>query len=458
MQQKPVEHVVQEQALIPLYDVDRAKKIVDYINVFLQFRSNFDGPITASFYEAQARKWLLLVCPLVLTPSAQAAKSTVSIGVAFPPLFPDKWPYFVIHDVGSRRLAPDHPFVASTGVIRVQALPLLAGAAAVPALIDLMVGIQLALSEMPPFAAPPTPPAAAPPVPALNSSTAQPAVSTILNAAVASPTAAAAAVLGAATSQRARLLRDAAEALHRQQLAAQDEFLEFREHAAALEAQLGKSRAALTAAVASLTARQHRLAEVEAPVLDAVRHAERWRAAQVDHPNAARCEPSDLIVGTDAANRAAIQLQAEVHATDDAYDLLERSLRKGQLSCDEYVRLVSDHARHQFVAKFQLHRAVGGGGAAAASPAGAVPSPGTPQLHQAAQAVPVARVAAPAASAAATSPLATSGGQPPGGAALSLAKLQLQFAWLSPQIVEDVYISAGSNYEAALEHLKAITS
>jgi hypothetical protein len=427
MQPKPVDQVVQEHLLVPLYGTERAKKVTRYVSEFLQYRSNFEGALTATFYEAQGRKWLLLACPIVLSGSGgQDASSKISVGVAFPPLFPEKWPYCILNDIGARKLCPDHPYIAANGVIRLQSLPLLASSSDVPPLIDIIVAVQAALSEVAPFVSVLATPVA-PLQPAVGTSpTSSPCIGVAAEAQPASPSVAVAAatVLAGATPQRAKLLRAAAEALFQHLLRKQDEFLDTREQFLRYERLLSASQAALQASENSLTEKKRHLLEAERPVLAALHRAQEWKAKYLV-AGQALCDPKDAIVATDAANRAALRLQAEVHAYDDAFDVLERALKKGQLSCDEYLRDVSDVARLQFVAKFQLERVLKR--MVESSPSASLPQSRSPTANLS-------------------------------NGALQLAQLKAQFASLGSQVVEDVYVNAGCNLDVALGHLTAMTA
>ena len=400
---KPVEQVVQENLLVPLYGTEKAKVVVQYVTEFLPYRSNFDGDVTASFYEAQGRKWLLLNCPLVLSTEPQ---TKLTIGVAFPPLFPDKWPYCVINDIGARKLVHEHPFVAANGVIRVQSLPLLQGSHDVPPLIQLFVSIQCALSDVAPFAASAAGAAvrsslavASQPAPVSPKATLVGAATGALDGTVTSPSAASASPV--VSPQRARLLRAAAEVLHRHLLKKQDDFIDVREQCMKQLMYLNASRDTLQAMESNLAEKKRKLVEVEGPTQAAYNHALQWKEMHEQTP----VDPRNVIVATDRSNEAALQLQAEIHAFDDAYDVLERSLKKGQLTSDEYVRDVSDIARMQFLAKFQLERITSG----------------------------MSRDS-------------------------SLAQLKARFPTLGSQVVEDVYVNAECNLELALTHLRAMSS
>ncbi|KAH9578623.1 Steadiness box (SB) domain [Trypanosoma melophagium] len=65
---------------------------------------------------------------------------------------------------------------------------------------------------------------------------------------------------------------------------------------------------------------------------------------------------SMCIVPADDLQARALELLGEIHASDDSLELLERALKAGQLSCEEYVRRVSDVGREQFEARFLFGR------------------------------------------------------------------------------------------------------
>jgi hypothetical protein len=68
-------------------------------------------------------------------------------------------------------------------------------------------------------------------------------------------------------------------------------------------------------------------------------------------PNASSC-----VVPQDALHEQAIELLAQNHAADDVMELLEKRLRKGLMSIDDYLKAVSDVARQQFIARLLLRR------------------------------------------------------------------------------------------------------
>ncbi|EPY36608.1 hypothetical protein STCU_00496 [Strigomonas culicis] len=82
-------------------------------------------------------------------------------------------------------------------------------------------------------------------------------------------------------------------------------------------------------------------------------------------------EHSKCLIPVGALQAQALDLTAAIHASEDALRLLEDGLRSEQLGCDDYVKLVGDVGREQFVTRFLWRRVMDrlepAGGASTAS-------------------------------------------------------------------------------------------
>lgn len=67
-------------------------------------------------------------------------------------------------------------------------------------------------------------------------------------------------------------------------------------------------------------------------------------------------EHANCLIPTDQLQARALELMAEIHASDDTLALLEDGLKLEKITCDEYVKYVSDVGREQFVSRFLLLR------------------------------------------------------------------------------------------------------
>ncbi|KAG5496160.1 hypothetical protein JKF63_02461 [Porcisia hertigi] len=62
-------------------------------------------------------------------------------------------------------------------------------------------------------------------------------------------------------------------------------------------------------------------------------------------------EHADCLVVADPLQMRALELMAEIHASNDTLALLEEGLKRELLTCDEYVKRVSDVGREEFVSR-----------------------------------------------------------------------------------------------------------
>ncbi|XQJ29631.1 Vps23 core domain containing protein, putative [Leishmania guyanensis] len=62
-------------------------------------------------------------------------------------------------------------------------------------------------------------------------------------------------------------------------------------------------------------------------------------------------EHANCLLPADPLQARALELLAEIHASDDTLALLEEGLKRELLTCDEYVKKVSDVGREQFVSR-----------------------------------------------------------------------------------------------------------
>ncbi|RNF11548.1 hypothetical protein TraAM80_00881 [Trypanosoma rangeli] len=150
---------------------------------------------------------------------------------------------------------------------------------------------------------------------------------------------------------RMKTLRWASELLFARQIFYAEPYLSFREESVPLLRKLYASREikmqeqhVLKGLISQLREASVRVASHE----QAITSLQRGVDASEDS--------STCIVPVDDLQARALELLSEVYALDDVLELLERSLKAGQLSCEEYVRRVSDIGRKQFEARFLFAR------------------------------------------------------------------------------------------------------
>ncbi|ORC88394.1 uncharacterized protein TM35_000172660 [Trypanosoma theileri] len=150
---------------------------------------------------------------------------------------------------------------------------------------------------------------------------------------------------------RVRLLKEAAGAIFKLQLRQAKSYLDLREESFPLLCRLYKKREFMLQEVYEMRLVKNNLYQMYNLSERSLHKTESVRLI-ADSPEV----HSTCIVPADELQARALELLGEIHASDDSLELLERSLKAGQLSCEEYVRRVSDVGREQFEARFLFGR------------------------------------------------------------------------------------------------------
>ncbi|KAH9578612.1 Steadiness box (SB) domain [Trypanosoma melophagium] len=331
-----------------------ATAISKYLEDFMVYLSNF-GTITASFCKHDAQMLLTLDCPLFVTPPAKNSTNTnntgntsnsnssggpqpLTVAVVFPAVFPTIPPFCSVVPGGAYqqwRVRQPSRVVAANGAVQLPELSLLKGATPPYSLLEVL----LALTEQFELEFPLLPAGKlTPPRPATST---QGRNKNINNAVATTMT----------EEERRRTIQRAAEALMLHMLSKADGYLDTREESLRHLRRLYRCGGAMREARTLLEQRKADLLRFS-PELGKV---EKITTTLEQLPDKIEVH-SMCIVPADDLQARALELLGEIHASDDSLELLERALKAGQLSCEEYVRRVSDVGREQFEARFLFGR------------------------------------------------------------------------------------------------------
>ncbi|RNF13019.1 uncharacterized protein Tco025E_06342, partial [Trypanosoma conorhini] len=150
---------------------------------------------------------------------------------------------------------------------------------------------------------------------------------------------------------REKLLQRAAENIFTWQLFSAGPYLSFRKESVSLLKKLYASKKVVKQELGLLEGLLGQLRELSVSTKTLNQVITMPSNSMHDAEDSSKC-----VVPVDDLQAHALEFLSEIHALDDALELLERSLRAGQLSCEEYVRRVSDIGREQFEARFLFAR------------------------------------------------------------------------------------------------------
>ncbi|RNE96042.1 uncharacterized protein Tco025E_09820 [Trypanosoma conorhini] len=322
-----------------------ATEINKYLGDFLVFLGNF-GTIRATFAVKENRTLLVLRCPLFVTPSQEGdtgaqrndeGLSPLFVEVYFPPIFPSVPPCCIVmaekytyRGVGNWVISQPSRVVAPNGSVRLSELSLLSGAAPPYSLLEVL----LALTEQFELEFPLV-------------SAHQVAKGNVNNSTRVRQDR----LTSMSIDQRSALEQKAAETLMLHLLSKAEGYLDTRQQSLRQIAHLYQCGGAMREARGLLEEKRAELLQY-LPAVDTVEKIiEKFTQIPDDFEAHSKC-----VVPVDDLQAHALEFLSEIHALDDALELLERSLRAGQLSCEEYVRRVSDIGREQFEARFLFAR------------------------------------------------------------------------------------------------------
>ena len=382
-----------EQTLRPIYGAEKASAIRQYLQDFEQFKVNFPQQVP-TIREANGRKLLLLTAPVAI-PRPNGTKTMITLGLLFTAQFPEHPPHCAIMLQSGQRLVPNHPLVASNGVVRLPQLPFLREQPH-PSLCDILFAVTEAFENDFPLtvgdgaspaassSASPTgswnnrDPAGSSPAQAQNYGQQQTPVSTGQGSAsngspqqprYVDPNTAPPAPPPQIPPQyqqpnsspppppqrsfsppprvkEAQLMEKVLLDLRLKG----EEHIKFRKEALAHLEGLQNAVQSQQKATEALIERKQTLLTTAPEMHRVSEMVKEWRETK------AMTSASSCVVPVDDLHAHALELLAQNHAADDVMDLLERKLKKGFISCDDYLKAVSDIARQQFIARLLLKR------------------------------------------------------------------------------------------------------
>ncbi|ESS66893.1 hypothetical protein TCDM_04417 [Trypanosoma cruzi Dm28c] len=327
------------------YSQAAATEINKYITDFMVYLGNF-GNISCSFSMKANQRLFVLQCPLFVTPPRNDSTGAQEDNKEFPPLFvevyfPPRFPSvppccsvnptnYKYNNVEKWSIRQPSRIITSNGSVNLSELSLLSGATPPYSLLEIL----LALTEQFEIEFPLIP---------ANQVTQSKANTQTQGHRRPSP--------NTSSERRSALERRAAELLMLHLLSKAEGYLDTREQSLNQFERLYRCGGAMREARGLLEEKKTELLAYS-PAVDKVEDLV-GRLTQL--PDNLEVH-SKCIEPVDDLQTHALELLSEIHALDDALELLERSLKAGQLSCEEYVRRVSDMGRKQFEARFLFAR------------------------------------------------------------------------------------------------------
>ncbi|KAH8603356.1 Vps23 core domain [Trypanosoma vivax] len=344
MQNKELKERIDVEVLRQHYGLPAAMAIDEYIADFIDYLNNFN-PVSYSFRGTSEQCPLVLDCPIHVSSSSvtgaqlDGALCVLYVEVLFPQEFPSLSPIcrVLAHrcstgSVASWSISRHSKIVTPEGLVRLENISQLAGASSPYTLFDILMALIENFSQEFPL------------VPS----------STLAEGGEGSPRPCAPPGVVMRTpmsNERAALLQRAGETVMAHLFTKADEYLHTRVRVLKYQDILNRSCEQLHEAEVSLRNKKSELLKYS-PCIGRV---EELVEALGHVPNSLE-EHSMCIVPVDELQARALDLLGEIRACDDVLELLERALKLGQISCDEFVRRVSDVGREQFVARFIFGR------------------------------------------------------------------------------------------------------
>lgn len=357
------------------YSALAAEALHDYINDFMPYTENFKN-ISCHFCNNDKQLLLTLDCPIyVMPPGVNAAAAPrqglvhpLRVEVVFLANFPNSAPTvkllpntFRCGNLTEWRVRPASSIMDEDGAIHLEKLALLEQAVVPYSLLEILVALTeqfeaefpLTPSEREPIGQNPSIATATPPVSSIVNSvvnstfcptdrSAPPNVMPVPEMPTSDPS---------VVDPHNQLIQGACDAVMIHLLFKADAYLDTRAKALEYLKTLDKASNELRSALATLEKNKEELLKFSpAPgrVEDLTTTLEQVANSMETH--------SDCIVPADEVHARALELLGDIHSLDDVLELLERSLRHGQITCEEYVRRVSDVGRQQFEARFLFDR------------------------------------------------------------------------------------------------------
>lgn len=347
-------------ALNSLYEPPAANAVYAQLRELLPYESNFPGCSGFFTKGSSSRGVLQLHAAVRVGPTGPAGVQEVRVGLTFPPSFPNQAVTVQVllpesSSVGGVRIKHPYPVMGSDGLVQVECLTMLRGVERPYPLLDLLLALTEQFELELPYVAGNHPVVQqAPP--------GQADMARVLNKTTQNP-------------QRTALIQEAAEKVVIDLNNKAGAYLETREQSLSYMQRLNESNRELDKAREVLTRNQAELEQYIPNMADVgalVRRLEQIPDSVEEH---GRC----LVAQSEKQERT-VTLLAEIHATEDMLSLLEDGLKNDYFDVDEYVKLVSDVGRDQFMSRFLCQRVmpelIGGVTAPLHMPGGYSPSSG----------------------------------------------------------------------------------
>lgn len=307
-----------------------ASAITYAVNSFLPYAGNFPNSRARLTPGKEVAEPLHLECFLMIRKSPQDAGTPLLVVLSFTDQYPQQIPSAVlVAPPGKEKIKQPYPVMAPDGRIQVECLSFLRGVERPFPLLDML----LAISEQFELEYPLVGPDYRPPT------TSPAAVSAKLSGQSSDPA-------------RQALVQEAAEKVVIDVNEKASNYLDTREQALQYLQKLNESNRELHKAKEMLQAHQVELQEY-VPSVGNVSTLLRQLEGHTDSIE----EHANCLVPADPLQARALELMAEIHASDDLLSLLEEGLKREVFSCDEYVKNVSEAGRDQFVSRFLYLRA-----------------------------------------------------------------------------------------------------
>jgi hypothetical protein len=307
-----------------------ASAITHAVNCFLPYANNFPNSRARLTPGKDIAEPLHLECFLMIRKNPRDAGTPLLVVLSFTDQYPQQIPSAVlVPPPGNDKIKQPYPVMSPDGRIQVECLSFLRGVERPFPLLDTL----LAISE--------------------QFELEYPLVGSDYHPPNASPTA----VLSNLASQnidpaRQALVQEAAEKVVIDVNEKASNYLDTREQALQYLQRLNESNRELHKAKELLQAHQAELQEY-VPSVGSVSSLLRQLEGHSDTIE----EHANCLVPADPLQARALELMAEIHASDDLLTLLEDGLKRELITCDEYVKNVSEVGRDQFVSRFLYLRA-----------------------------------------------------------------------------------------------------
>ncbi|KAG5494641.1 hypothetical protein JIQ42_02256 [Leishmania sp. Namibia] len=337
-----------EIAIVSNYYPPVAASAITYaISNFLPYASNFPNSKARLTPGSDISEPLHLECFLTIRKGPQDTRGTpLLVVISFTDQYPQRMPSAVlVPPPGGEKIKEPYSIMSNDGRIQLECLSFLRGVARPYPLLDILLAISEQFEQEYPLVG-------------VNHSPSGPAMK---EAAIAPST-----FLNGTDPARQSLLQEAAERVVIDVNEKARRYLDTREQALLYLHRLNESNLELQKAKEILTAHHDELQEY-LPSVGNVSSLIRQIDGRADTVE----EHANCLIPADPVQARALELMAEIHAADDTLALLEEGLKRELLTCDEYVKIVSDVGREQFVSRHlylkvsEKLRKTGVGGAAA---------------------------------------------------------------------------------------------